>query len=206
MGLIVLEPVPGTLAPDNSSYSVVFRKVSTSTHAANQAHLPINLLPNLVDENEDPDLRHVFLHNFHTRTEISSGQVIQLSSDDPSARPLPDPTLLSLHAAISQVVRMAGRAGIPEWEYDDSEYEQEPQHNSRATSHSTPATPPKGAPSPTLPPTTNAPPPAPTPNPTVTQTPQTTPPHLTPRDPSPKKPTSSLQRLWTAIKRKPRPK
>ncbi|KAI9760709.1 MAG: hypothetical protein M1840_002217 [Geoglossum simile] len=111
---------------------------SLRLHAPNQAHLPVNLLPKLVRENEDPDL-----HNFHTQAEISLGQVIQLTTDDPTTRSLPDPTLVSLHAAISQVIRMAGRAGIPEWEYEDSEDEREPQHNSCAMCRSTPATHPK---------------------------------------------------------------
>ncbi|KAH0533981.1 hypothetical protein FGG08_007410 [Glutinoglossum americanum] len=120
-GLIVLEPIPGSQAPDNSRYDVIFKKVGRSTHTANQADLPINHLPTPLDENIAQDLREVFLPNFETRAEIRTGDIIRLTTQNPKTRPLPDPTLLSLHAAISQIVRMAGRAGIPEWEYDDCE-------------------------------------------------------------------------------------
>jgi HNH endonuclease len=121
-GMIILEPVPGSQYPDNSAYDVVFKKLGRSAHTANQADLPINHPPTPLDERHAPDLKEVFLPHYNTRTEIQTGHIIRLTTTDPVTRPLPDPALLKLHADISRVVRMAGRAGIPEWEYSDRDH------------------------------------------------------------------------------------
>jgi hypothetical protein len=119
-GKIVLEPVDGSSSSDGSSYLVRLHKLPGYTHTPSQSNIPINYSPIQLTEDEDQSIVDILIANRSPRYELQTGVTIRLTTDDPQQRPLPDPQLLRLHAALSRVVRMAGRAGVMEWEWDDS--------------------------------------------------------------------------------------
>ncbi|KAI9768090.1 MAG: hypothetical protein M1840_005124 [Geoglossum simile] len=122
-GKFVLEPEWATVTP--TAYTVVFHKLPGCSHNDRQANIPINEVPVPYTEEEDERLGDMYFTNRWTREEIVSGMGLTLTTNDPETRPLPDPKLLALHAALSRVVRMAGRAGVQELgSCDDGEDEE----------------------------------------------------------------------------------
>jgi hypothetical protein len=69
------------------------------------------------------------LWNYETNTEVCSGDIITVTTQDPKNNPLPSMALLELQWCLTRVLALSGAAEFPNWEaFDDtSEEEKEPE-------------------------------------------------------------------------------
>ncbi|KAF3905099.1 hypothetical protein ABW21_db0200811 [Orbilia brochopaga] len=112
-GWITLHPIEGTFTPSSYSVRLEFitsrRPVENLEKGTNSVGFPWRIGEHL-NVQDDPTLQGFAFFDLKSQALLKDGMAIEISTPDPVQLPLPSPGLLRLHAAISRIVRMAGRS------------------------------------------------------------------------------------------------